>query len=237
MSRRTLIQRKGGSITYHNTSPLYPATSLLRYSLKDGASFVEQARNVTFDLAGDEALLGQKRRKQMAWDTKKKKFVQGDGVGADNVKLIKTESGVKLPVTYRTGRFEEWKSKNRKSLPRVGETETSRAGRTGRRYLHTKVVEPKQLDKAHVNFERKARQQKKKEAGTGDIGGDKDQRPQPRKGGRETVLGKRHGGRTVGRVKTELKTVDQIRKARKVAERRKAKNARPNRKGKGKGRH
>ena len=167
----------------------------------------------------------------MTWDKKKKKFVQGDSVGADNVKLIKTESGVKLPVTYRSGRFEEWKSKNRKNLPRVGETESSRVGRIGKRYLHTKLVEPKQLDKAHVNYERKARQWKKKESGTG---GDENPRPQPKKG---AVLGKRYGGKTVGRVKTELKTVDQIRKTRKAAERRKAKNARPSRRGKGKGHH
>lgn len=234
MFRRTLIQRKGG-LLLHDTSLFYLTTSLLRYSLRDGASFVEQARNATFDLAGDEALLDQRKRKQMTWDKKKKKFVQGDGTGADNVKLIKTESGVKLPVTYRSGRFEEWKSKNRKSLPRIGETENSRAGRIGKRYPHTKVVEPKQLDKTHVNYERKERQRKKKEAGASGVDQGEEPQPQPRKGGKGATLGKRYGGKAVGRIKTELKTVDQIRKARKAAERRKAKNARPSRRGKGKG--
>jgi ATP-dependent RNA helicase DDX54/DBP10 len=234
MSRRTLIQRKGGLVS-HDTTLSYLTTSLFRYSLRDGASFVEQARNATFDLAGDEALLEQRKRKQMTWDRKKKKFVQGDGVGADNVKLIKTESGVKLPVTYRSGRFEEWKSKNRKSLPRIGETEIGQTGQTRKRYSHRKIVEPKQLDKAHVNYERKARQRKKREAEPSGIGEGEGPRLQVRKVGRGTVLGKRHGGKTIGRVKTELKTVDQIRKARRVAEGRKAKNARPSRKGKGKG--
>ena len=214
-----------------------PLTSyLFRYSLRDGASFVEQARNATFDLAGDEALLDQRKRKQMTWDKKKKKFVQGDGVGADNIKLVKTESGAKLPATYRSGRFEEWKSKNKKNLPRVGETESSRVGQVGKRYLHKKILEPKQLDKAHVNYERKSRQRKNKEVGaSGTVEGD-DPRQQSKKGGRKTVLGRGHGGKTVGRVKTELKTVDQIRKMRKTAEHRKAKNARPSHKGKGKGR-
>jgi ATP-dependent RNA helicase DDX54/DBP10 len=207
-----------------------------RYSLRDGASFVEQARNATFDLAGDEALLDQRRRKQMIWDKKKKNFVQGDGVGADNVKLVKTESGVKLPATYRSGRFEEWKSRNKKSLPRVGETENNRTGQFGKRYLHKKVSEPKRLDKTHVDFERKARQRQKKEAEAGGTGKDDDSSQQPRKGGKKVALGKRHGGKSVGRVRTELKTVDQIRKARRVAEHRKAKNARPSGKGKGKGR-
>jgi len=171
----------------------------------------------------------------MTWDKRKKKFVQGDGVGADNVKLVKTESGVKLPATYRSGRFEEWRSKNKRSLPRVGETESGRAGQTGKRYLHKKVSEPKQLDKAHVNYERKVRQ-RKKEVGASGMGVGDDPPQQPRRGGKKAVLGKRYGGKTVGRVKTELKTVDQIRKARKVAEHRKAKNARPSHRGKGKGR-
>jgi ATP-dependent RNA helicase DDX54/DBP10 len=236
MSRRMLIQRKGGSVS-HNTTLLYLTSPMFRYSLRDGASFIEQARNATFDLAGDEALLEQRKRKQMTWDKKKKKFVQGNGVGADNVKLVKTESGAKLPATYRSGRFEEWKWKNKKSLPRVGETENSRAGQVGKRYLHKRIVEPKQLDKAHVNYERKARQRKKEVEANGEGGGEgSGSRQQPRKGGKKAVPGKRYGGKTVGRVKTELKTVDQIRKARKVAEHRKAKNARPSRKGKGKGR-
>ena len=234
MFRRMPIQRKG-KLRIHDISLLYLITSLLRYSLRDGASFLEQARNATFDLAGDEALLEQRKRKQMTWDRKKKKFVQGDGIGADNVKLIKTESGVKLPVTYRSGRFEEWKSKNRKSLPRIGETENSRTGRIGKRYAHTKVVEPKSLDKTHVNYERKERQRKKKEAGASGVDQGEEPRLQHRKGGKGATLGKRYGGKTVGRIKTELKTVDQIRKARNVAERRKAKNARPSRRGKGKG--
>jgi len=171
----------------------------------------------------------------MTWDKKKKKFVQGEGVGADNVKLVKTESGVKLPATYRSGRFEEWKSKNKKNLPRVGEIESNRGGQVGKRYLHKKVSEPKQLDKAHVNYERKSRQRKKETEASG-VGKDGDPSQQSRKGGKKAVLGKRHGGKSVGRVKTELKTVDQIRKARRVAEHRKAKNARPSHKSKGKGR-
>jgi ATP-dependent RNA helicase DDX54/DBP10 len=235
MYRRTLTQKKGGWGSYDVLLPTQ-TSYLSRYSLRDGASFVEQARHATFDLAGDETLLEQKRRKQMTWDKKKKKFVQGNGVGADNVKLVKTESGAKLPATYRSGRFEEWRSKNKKSLPRVGETESGRTGRTERRYLHTKTVEPRQLDRAHVNYERKARQRTKKEAGTGDVDEGDDLQQQSRKVGRKAVLGKRHGGKSAGRVKTELKTVDQIRKSRKVAEHRKAKNARPSRKGKGKGR-
>ncbi len=111
-----------------------------RYSLTDGATFAEQARGATFDLAGDEGV-AQRKRNHLTWDKKKKKFIQGDGAGADNVKMVKTESGTKLPATYRSGRFDEWKAKARVSLPRVGETENeaSRAPR-GHKFKHNKVA-------------------------------------------------------------------------------------------------
>lgn len=106
------------------TIPQFYLTSLSSYSLRDGATFAEQARNATFDLAGDEAIAN-KKRARLTWDTKKKKFIKGDGAGADNVKMVRTESGTKLPATYRSGRFDEWKAKNRISLPRVGEVENA----------------------------------------------------------------------------------------------------------------
>ena len=83
----------------------------------------------------------------MTWD-KKKTFVQGDGVGTDNIKLVKTESHIELLVTYHSRRFKEWKSKkNMRGLPQVGEIESSKMGWVGKRYSHNKVMEPKQLDR------------------------------------------------------------------------------------------
>jgi ATP-dependent RNA helicase DDX54/DBP10 len=191
---------------------------------------------VTFDLLGDEGVAAQRRKKQMTWDKKKKKFVQGDGTGADNVKLVKTESGIKLPATYRSGRFDEWKSKNRTSLPRVGETENNkRVGSSDRRYLHKKVAPPKELDKLSTDYTRKLRQQKKQEeSAVGNGGNDGSSSSASKRGSKKPMLGKRFGGKSIGRVKTELRTVDQIRKVRKVAENKRAKNARPSRKGHGK---
>ncbi|KAF9501503.1 DEAD-domain-containing protein [Pleurotus eryngii] len=199
------------------------------YSLTDGASFVEQARGATFDLAGDEGAADKKRR-QLTWDKKKKKFIQGGGVGADNVKLVKTESGTKLPATYRSGRFDEWKAKTRTDLPRTGEAEndtTSRwqHGRGGKRFKHNKTVEAKPLDKLSKDYDRKVRQIKKKQAAGGE-----DTQTSSRPTGRKVAPG-RIKGKSVSRVKNELKTVDQIRKHRKVADNRKAKNSRPSKKG------
>ena len=157
--------------------------------------------------------------------------MKGTGEGADNVKLVKTESGVKLPATYRSGRFDEWKAKSRVSIPRVGETEgqnTHRRGAMGaggRKYKHNQVVEAKPLDKLHKSYDRKMRQHKHKQ-------GDGAAQAESASAGKgKKKLGGRFGGKPVGKVKNELKTVDQIRKTKQLAEKKKAKNARPTHKG------
>ena len=101
------------------------------------------------DLTTDEGLPAFTRHHasaQLKWDRKKKKFVQGSGEGADNVKIIKTESGTRLPATYRTGRFDEWKKQHRTSLPRVGEAENDTHGRFSsgfKKFKHNKVTQAK----------------------------------------------------------------------------------------------
>jgi len=205
--------------------------------LKDGASFEEQTRGQTFSLQGDDAAMGRQRHhSQLTWDKKKKKFIKGTGEGGDNVKMVKTESGTKLPATYRSGRFEEWQNKNRLRLPKVGDQElpNARAGPShsgNRKFHHTKTTAPKALDKQHVNYERKVRQFKKRDEGADEaVGLDRGAGTR----GRGGKAGKsRYGGKPIGRVKSEIKSVDQIRKARDLAAKRKAKNARPSkRKGK-----
>ncbi|OBZ67153.1 ATP-dependent RNA helicase DBP10, partial [Grifola frondosa] len=202
------------------------------YSMRDGATFAEQARNVTFDLAGDEAAARERQRRELKWDKKKKKFVKGTGEGADNVKLVKTESGAKLPATYRSGRFDEWKAKNRVSLPRIGEAEVEGPRRVGfggpggRKYKHTQAVAAKPLDKLRTDYERKTRQMKKTEGHS--TGGDEGRiSSRPSSGKKSKVIHGKRSGKSMGKVKTELKTVDQIRKTRKAAENKRAKNARP----------
>ncbi|KAG5638307.1 hypothetical protein H0H81_000725 [Sphagnurus paluster] len=195
------------------------------YSLTDGATFAQQAQNATFDLTGDDVVAGSQKR-QMNWDKKKKRFIQGDGAGADNVKLVTTESGTKLPATYRSGRFDEWKAKMRVSLPKVGEAENEGAGRRsgghgGQKFRHNTVAAAKPLDKLHVSYERKMRQLQKKEEVSGDA------KPLGGRPGKPSKAGGRYGGKTFGRVKSELKSSEQIRKSRKVMENKRAKNARP----------
>ncbi len=205
---------------------------LFSYSLNEGASsFAVQASRATFDLTTDEGSSQNRRAgvSQLKWDRKKKKFIRGDGVGADNVKLVKTETGNKLPITYHSGRFDEWKVKNKKGIPKVGETEGPRAKNTvfeGKKWKHNKVQSSKPLDKLSIDYESKMRLSKKKYAPPGGEEDGEKKQPQVLKHGRSK-------GKTVGKVKNELKTADQIRKQRQLMEKRKAKNARHSRKGKG----
>lgn len=178
----------------------------------------------------------------MTWDKKKKRFIQGDGVGADNVKLVTTESGAKLPATYRSGRFDEWKAKARVNLPKIGEAEneaTHVQKPGGHRFKHNKTTAAKPLDKLNHDYERKVRQLKKREEESG--GGESSNQPFTARGGRGGAArggarggsrgkpGGRYGGKPMGRVKSEIKNAEQIRKDRKVLERKKEKNARPSR--------
>ncbi|KAF8633418.1 hypothetical protein AX17_004589 [Amanita inopinata Kibby_2008] len=195
------------------------------YSLTDGASFAEQARTATFDLTGDEAL-AEKKKRQLTWDKKKKKFTKGDGVGADNVKLVKTESGMKLPASYRSGRFNDWKSKARVNVPNVGEAENEGRASTaaGGKFKHTRLMPSKPLDKSRTDYERKLRQMRKRGE---EEGGEPSQHLSGKKGGK---TGRRHAGKNHGQIKSELRTVDQIRKTRKIKEQKRVKNARPSKK-------
>jgi ATP-dependent RNA helicase DDX54/DBP10 len=171
--------------------------------------------------------------KKMTWDKKKKKFIQDDG-GADNVKMVRTENGTRLPATFRSGRFDEWKSKSRVTLPQIGEAENSSTGTKKygvRRFQHNKIVAPKPLDKLSKYYERKVRQQKKEEA-NGPSSSSTNQ-TSPARGKKVSM---RRGGKTYAHVKTELKTSEQIRKNRRLLEKRRAKNARPSRHGGKKGR-
>ena len=60
--------------------------------------------------------------------------------------------------------------------------------------------------------------------------------PGPKTRGKGKSVGNRFSGKPVGKVKNELKTVDQIRKTRMIAEKKKLRNARPTRGGAKKGR-
>ena len=196
-----------------------------RYSLDDGASFAAQANNAAFSLegAGDE-LSGPAPQKasMLRWDRKTKRIVQGDGTGADNKKLIRTESGARLPASFRSGKYEEWQAKKRVSVPRVGDAELPNrqgAHSGGKRWTH----------KGGRPSESTEEPNKKGQATRGKVPGTKTKmRNSNTKGGK------------AGAAKGGLRNVDQITKERKQKDNRKRRSEQPSKKkpaggGKGKG--
>ncbi|KAL1919732.1 uncharacterized protein VTP21DRAFT_1663 [Calcarisporiella thermophila] len=184
------------------------------YSMTQGGSFAEQANKAVLDLQADDQDTLKAKQNALRWDKKKKKFVRGGGVGSDNKRLITTESGVKLAATYKSGKYKEWLQKRKISMPRTGEEELpsaaamAQSAQQKRRFKHHKVVAPKALDPLAKDYERKLKRRAKETPG--------EAKPQATGG--------------AARAKSELKSVDQIRRQRLVKQRRKEKNARPSRK-------
>eukprot|EP00043_Microstomoeca_roanoka_P020535 m.250789 g.250789 ORF g.250789 m.250789 type:complete len:800 (-) comp17180_c0_seq3:142-2541(-) len=93
------------------------------YAVNESSNtFEQQARDVGFGLEGDEAEDMQKQHQRKVWDRRKKKFVLESSKA---VKLVQTENGRKVPVTYKSNRYQDWSSKNHLSLQKVGEEEDS----------------------------------------------------------------------------------------------------------------
>ncbi|KAL2822975.1 dead box ATP-dependent rna helicase [Aspergillus granulosus] len=185
------------------------------------ANFTQATRSATMDLQADEGGRGfGEPRTLMRWDKRHKKYVarQNDEDGSKGTRLVRGESGAKIAASFRSGRFDAWKKGKRVGrLPRVGEAETpglagdfgsgpgSRFG-GGKRFRHTKEQAPKRADPLRGDYEK---MKKKGEAAR--------EREASRVGG-------------VAGGKSEIRNTDDIRKARKLKQRRREKNARPSRK-------
>jgi len=191
---------------------------------KGGDSFVTSARNAAMDLTNDDGQksFGDATRSKMRWDKKQSKYVAraNDDDGSRGAKMIRGESGVKIAATFKSGRFDRWRHANKLGkLPKVGESERRDVvrsftsgpggqGSSGPRYTHKMVSAPKDADKYRDDYhERKKRVAVAK----------------------ENRVGKYKDGEGS---KREVKGVNEIRKARELAERKREKNARPSKKAK-----
>ncbi|KAI0165478.1 ATP-dependent RNA helicase DBP10 [Xylariaceae sp. FL1272] len=181
-------------------------------------NFYEAARSATFDLTNDEGAksFGIPTRAGLRWDKKNAKYVSrnNDEDGSrGGGKMVRGESGVKIAASFQSGRFEKWKKEQRLGrMPRVGETERrglGSAGTTGNtigggaRYKHKQEKAPKMADKYRDDYH--VRKKRVAEA-------------------KENRIGRFKDGEGS---KKELKNADDIRKARKIKEQRREKNARP----------
>lgn len=208
-------------------------------SYRGGAGFVEAARDATMDLTNDEGAksFGVPARAGQRWDKKSGRYVNlandadgsRDGPGGDGPKtrMIRGESGVKIAASFQSGRFDKWRRAQRIGrLPRVGEQErlvraalpagddvaaggSGGAVGAGPRYKHKQEKAPKAADKYRDDYE--VRKRRVAEA-------------------KEKRVGRFRDGPGSRR---EVKSADDIRKARQLQEKRRAQNARPAKKGRG----
>ncbi|TVY75629.1 ATP-dependent RNA helicase dbp10 [Lachnellula suecica] len=185
------------------------------------SNFVEAARGVTMDLTnedGGKSFAEPSQAKGMRWDKKNSKYVAraNDEDGSKGKKMIRGESGQKIAASFQSGRFDRWRKANKVGrLPRTGEAEREGGGGGGggvgrgfgTRYKHKQEKAPKEADRYRDDYHvRKKRVAEAKE--------------------------KRVGAYKDGAGKAEIKSTKDIHKERKIQEQKKAKNARPSKKGK-----
>jgi ATP-dependent RNA helicase DDX54/DBP10 len=171
-------------------------------------NFVTAARSAEMSLLNDENQgFADSGKGRMRWDKKSKKYVSraNDEDGSRGAKMIRGESGQKIAASFRSGRFDDWRKANKVKMQRVGEVET--ANRTashnnGPRYKHKGEKTPKPADRYRDDYH-----VKKKKV--------------------DEAKEKRIGAFRDGGAKSEIKDAEGVRKARKMQENRKAKNARP----------
>lgn len=179
------------------------------------SNFVTEAAGATMDLANDDdkAFATANKINSMRWDKKNKKYVSraNDVDGSKGARYITGESGQKIAASFKSGRFDAWKKANKVThVPRVGEMEKGNSQHfaggnvDGKRYKHKQDKAPKAADKYRDDYDvRKKRVEAAKEA--------------------------RRGRFAEGKGKSEIKSVDDVRKIRREEQKKKEKNARPQR--------
>ncbi|MCJ1433337.1 ATP-dependent RNA helicase dbp10 [Xylographa pallens] len=191
-------------------------------SQNSNSNFVQAARNATMDLTNDDGVKSfaePSRARGMRWDKKNKKYVAraNDEDGSKGAKMVTGEGGGKIAASFRSGRFDRWRKANRvERLPRVGEAERSvstgaggtGAGGVGRRFKHKLERAPKEADKFRDDYHKRKKMV-------------------------EAAKEKRIGRFKDGKGCSEVKGVEDVRRDRNAKEKRKAKTARPQRKGRG----
>lgn len=177
-----------------------PNADIQDQQLQIASSFANDAAKATFDLDNDDKL--QKNSQVMRWDKKKGKYINSHST--DTKKYIIGENGQRLPATFKSGKFDEWKKqRNIKSFGNAM-SENTEDPNAGKRFKHKRAAAPRAPDKFRDDYHK----QKKKVEKALDSG--------------IRVKGFNRAGQ-----KQELRSTEQIRKGRQLKEQRKAKNARP----------
>ncbi|KAJ9663655.1 ATP-dependent RNA helicase dbp10 [Neophaeococcomyces mojaviensis] len=216
------------------------------YSVNQANDFTTAARGATMDLNGDENT-GSNPTQIMRWDKRHKKYVRrtNDEDGSKGKRLVRGESGAKIAASFKSGRFDAWRKANKiNRVPRVGEKESEGGAGAGarsmlgvkQRFKHKKMTEAKAPDRFRDDYEKRKKKVREARDQAREVGVVEKERVG---GGGAKAKGKK-GSATVGggdvrgvRKGKITNSVEDIRKARKSMEKKREKNARPSRRGKG----
>lgn len=168
------------------------------------SNFADAARGATFDLQDEGKEFQQKQG--MRWDKKKGKYVNA---GSENgVKYIRGEGGTKIPASFRSGRFDEWKAQHKVSGFKVGAMESTNSASSSqpfKRFKHHKEKAPKMAaDKYQDDYHRRKKQVSA-----------------------AVEKGLQVKGAPRSKVTSGLNDTESVRKQRQLKEKRREKNARP----------
>ncbi|EGV64202.1 ATP-dependent RNA helicase dbp10 [Yamadazyma tenuis] len=170
------------------------ASDIQDKQLSLGNSFANSASNATFDLDNDDK--SQVHSQVYKWDSKKGNYVNSRST---DKKYIISESGQRIPATFKSGRFDEWKKQN---PTRSNEDPMNNLG--NKKFKHKQSKSPKMPDKFRDNYEKQVKKVEKAVEGGKSVKGYHKAGPQQ-----------------------ELRTTEQIRKNRLLHDKKRAKNARP----------
>lgn len=178
----------------------------------NGGNFVSEANSAAFDIdAEDDKMQIQKQAPKIVWE--KNKYVRKQ----DDRKFIISESGQRIPASFRSGKFEEWKEKNKIGNIKVGGLESSLGGvnnkfnkqlngsRIGGKFKHSKDKSPRMPSKGRDDYDKQM---------------DKVKKAVER--GRQVK-----GYISKGSGRNEIRSTENIRKEREKKDKRREKNARP----------
>ncbi|XP_063377287.1 uncharacterized protein LOC134664525 [Cydia fagiglandana] len=87
-------------------------------------NFNSGAASAELDMGADSGEAARAHHNQMRWDRKRKKMVHADPDGGR--KMIRTESGGRVPASFRSGRYEEWRKRNAQDQDEDEDTNANR---------------------------------------------------------------------------------------------------------------
>ncbi|KAM9910077.1 hypothetical protein OXX69_004832 [Metschnikowia pulcherrima] len=183
-----------------------PASEIQDQQFAIPTSFANDAAKATFDLENDDKL--QRNSQVMKWDKKKGKYINTQSV--EGKKYIIGESGQRIPATFKSGKFDQWKKqRNIGSFGATG-SEEQVTEKDNRRFKHKKVEAPRAPDKFRDDFHK-----------------------QKKKVDKAMESGRKVKGFNKPGQRQELRSSEDIRKSRQLQEKRQAKNGRGGKGGKG----